>query len=505
MKVGLVRTDTDADFGKYRLLAGIGTGGMAEVFIAVASGPGGFNKLFVIKRLLPAMASDPNYRSMFVQEARLAARLNHPNVVQTYEVGEHDGIIYIAMEYLEGQPLSRLRRALAKDARRLHPTTCIRIASEALAGLHHAHELRDFDGTPLKVVHRDVSPQNVFITYSGQVKLLDFGIAKAERSSTKTQAGIVKGKYAYMAPEQFLDSPIDRRVDVFTMGTVLWELIAGHSLFAGGTDAQIINRLFHEPIPRLSTVTPDVSTKLDDILARALERDPEKRTATALEMKEALDEHLATIGGAREDLGRIVSTTFAEAREAIDGILTQNLGRATLASLEDVDELVSVSSIKTGTATVARSGTHRAVVVERSSSGTPVPLPAAQAMPSSVPPPPALATRKRVIAALVIAGGIAGGLVSRSLSKPSNVEASQPPPTVIVAPVPTPTPPPPPPPSAIPEPPKPEKDPPKPEPAKATPPPRWTPPPPPPKVTASTIASAASPQRSLRQSRRLRR
>src|SRR5438045_8873586 len=136
MKVGIAQTNVERDFGKYRLLASIGSGGMAEVFIAVASGPGGFNKLFVIKRLLPAMATDEGYRSMFVQEARLAARLNHPNVVQTYEVGEHEGIIYIAMEYLEGQPLQRIRRQMAKESRRLHPTTWMRVAADALAGLH---------------------------------------------------------------------------------------------------------------------------------------------------------------------------------------------------------------------------------------------------------------------------------------------------------------------------------------------------------------------------------
>ncbi len=358
MKFAIADTGENGTFGKYKLVARIGNGGMAEVFIAVANGPAGFNKLVVIKRLLPKIAADVSYRSMFVHEARLAARLNHPNVVQTYEVGEHQGIIYMAMEYLEGQPLSRVRRALANAGRRLRPSTCMRIAADVLGGLHHAHELRDFDGSPLRVVHRDVSPQNVFVTYAGQVKVLDFGIAKAERSGSETQAGIVKGKYAYMAPEQFADGPIDHRVDVFTAGIVLWELVAGRSLFAGGQDAQVVRRLVHDPIPRLSTVVPGVDPVLDDIVARALERDPDQRTPTALAMKEELEQRLAALRAPVEDVGLVVASAFVDVRRAIDDLLSNHLGRLTLANDDAIDELVSVATIKTSDSTI-RSGTHR--------------------------------------------------------------------------------------------------------------------------------------------------
>jgi serine/threonine-protein kinase len=357
MELELSTADADADFGKYRLLVRIGHGGMAEVYVAMASGPAGFNKLFVVKRLLPALAADEEYRAMFLQEARLAARLNHPNVVATYEVGEHDGHIFTAMEYLEGQPLHRLRRALATRNRFLQPATCVRVACGVLAGLHYAHELRDFDGTPLKVVHRDVSPQNVFVTYTGQVKVLDFGIAKVDRGSSKTQAGILKGKYAYMAPEQFESADIDRRVDVFTAAVVLWELIANQPLFGGGTDAQVVRRVLHKPVPALSTIRPDVDPALDAILARALERDPGRRFQTAIELQTALEHWLATHPATNEDIGSVVSETFADVRKTVEDLLARHIGqRATLASTEALDDLVSVSSIKT--AHSLASGTH---------------------------------------------------------------------------------------------------------------------------------------------------
>ena len=336
------------DSGKYRLLVRLGRGGMAEVYVAVARGPAGFNKLVVVKRLLPSLAEDEGFREMFMQEARLAARLNHPNVVATHEVGEAEDGMVLAMEYLEGQPLSRLVRALTAEEKRLHPTTCIRIACDMLAGLHHAHELKDFDGTPLRVVHRDVSPQNVFVTYQGQVKVLDFGIAKAERTSTKTQPGWLKGKYAYMAPEQFLAGDVDRRVDVFTTATVLWELLAGRPRRGGGSEAQTVKRLVSEPIPRLSEVLDDIDPAIDAIVARGLEREPDARFASALEMKLALEEVLSRTG-MHEDLARVVGTTFAAARREVEDVISRQLGdSARLSTL--------------GTSEPPGSGTYRATI-----------------------------------------------------------------------------------------------------------------------------------------------
>lgn len=211
-------------FGKYRSLGRIGQGGMADVFLAVGRGPAGFNKLVVVKRLRDNVASGATFRDMFLDEARLAARLNHPNVVQTYEVFEDEGAFFITMEYLEGQPLSRITREGNRRGMRFQPQIHARIISDVLCGLQYAHDARDFDGAPLQIVHRDVSPQNIFVTYNGQIKVVDFGIAKAELSSSKTQVGSFKGKAAYMAPEQLEGGVIDRRVDVFTTGIVLWEL-----------------------------------------------------------------------------------------------------------------------------------------------------------------------------------------------------------------------------------------------------------------------------------------
>src|SRR4051794_26091703 len=187
-------------FGKYRLIAELGHGGMADVFLAVARGPIGFNKLLVVKRLKANLVDEPEYVAMLGDEARLAARLNHPNVVQTNEVGQEGDQYFIAMEYLDGQPLHRvLTRSEKKE--RMPLAMHLRIVCDVLSGLHYAHELADFDGSPLNVVHRDVTPQNIFVTYDGQVKLVDFGIAKASGRDGETKTGIVKGKVTYMGPE----------------------------------------------------------------------------------------------------------------------------------------------------------------------------------------------------------------------------------------------------------------------------------------------------------------
>ena len=182
-----------ATLGKYQLIGELGHGGMAKVYLALAAGPAGFNKLVVIKQILTELGEDSDFLAMFLDEARLAARLNHPNVVQTNEVGEDNGRYFLCMEYLEGQPLNRVLTRLVTKATlgsRLPLAQLLRILSDALSGLHYAHELCDFDGSPLSVVHRDMSPHNIFVTYSGQVKLVDFGIAKAQSSSVETRAGI---------------------------------------------------------------------------------------------------------------------------------------------------------------------------------------------------------------------------------------------------------------------------------------------------------------------------
>ncbi|MCU0682628.1 MAG: protein kinase [Polyangiaceae bacterium] len=297
---------------KYRLCSRLGGGGQAEVYLALASGPLGFSKLVVLKKLRPEMLEQPELVSMFMDEARLAARLNHPNIVHTYEVGAGDDY-FIAMEYLEGQSLSRLRNS--PEAPSLSPATWARVAADALGGLHYAHELCDFDGSPLGIVHRDVSPQNIFVTYDGVIKLVDFGVAKAALNSVRTATGAIKGKASYMAPEQVMGLA-DRRSDVFSMGVVLWEAFAGRKLFTGEV-VSILHRVLNEPIPLVSSLVPAIDPRLDAIVARAVEKNADARYQTAQEMRGALEAYLADSGQAvrSEDVGRWLHNAFADERE----------------------------------------------------------------------------------------------------------------------------------------------------------------------------------------------
>ena len=281
--------------GKYIPLARLGSGGMAEVFLSVARGPMGFNKLAVLKRL--RSSDNETHVEMFLDEARLAARLNHPNIVHTYEVGETDGY-FIAMEYLEGQSLQALLKRLSARQEGLSEPLVAYIAAQVLKGLHHAHESCDFDGTPLGIVHRDVSPQNLYLTYGGEVKVLDFGIAKARMNSTHTETGVLKGKVRYMAPEQLGSGPVDRRADVFAFGVVLWELLARRPLFQGDA-ASVMSRVLHEHVPSVRSVRPDASSALDLIAMKALARNPNERYATADEMRVALEDFLRETGPSR--------------------------------------------------------------------------------------------------------------------------------------------------------------------------------------------------------------
>jgi eukaryotic-like serine/threonine-protein kinase len=303
--------------GKYVPFARLGSGGMAEVFLSVAPGPMGFNKLAVLKRL--KSPDDIAHVKMFLDEARLAARLNHPNIVHTYEVGETDGY-FIAMEYLEGQSLQALLTRLAARREGLSEPLVAYIAAQVLKGLHHAHELCDFDGTPIGIVHRDVSPQNLYLTYGGEVKVLDFGIAKARMNAAHTETGVLKGKVRYMAPEQLGSHGVDRRADIFAFGVVLWELLARRALFQGDA-ASVMARLVNEDLSPVREVRPEASPELDIITMKALRRDPNERYATADEMRIALEDFLRVTGHLDVDreLGRLMNELFAQTRDEVRG------------------------------------------------------------------------------------------------------------------------------------------------------------------------------------------
>ncbi len=302
-------------FGKYTLIAKIGHGGMAEVFLAALDGPAGFTKLTVLKRLHPHLEDEPQLIGMFLDEARLAARLNHPHVVQTYEVGDVDGRHFLAMEYLEGQSFARLLKYATRQGETIPMAVAVRIFIDALDGLDYAHTLTDFDGTPLRVVHRDISPGNIFLTYSGQVKVLDFGIAKAGTQMMETRAGQVKGKFAYIAPEQARPGAHDHRADIWSMGVVFWEAFAGRRLFKGETEITTLQNALNAEVPRLDTVV-DVPTAVADIAERALQRDPLKRFESAEEMKEALESLMIELGWrvSRSDVGKCVAGYFENER-----------------------------------------------------------------------------------------------------------------------------------------------------------------------------------------------
>jgi serine/threonine-protein kinase len=305
--------------GKYRLVAELGEGGMAHVYLAVVQGPGGFAKLQVVKRIRGELAEDPEFVTMFMEEARLAARLNHPNIVQTNEVGSDEGRLFIAMEYLDGQSFEAMLRRAAGKKEPIPLAYQLRVIIEALAGLQHAHDLADYDGTPLHVVHRDVSPHNVFVTYDGQIKLVDFGIAKAADGSLRTRTGVFKGKCAYMAVEQFDGAQVDRRADVFSVGAMLWQTATGRRLWRGLTDMQIYAKLGRGEIPSVLEQAPDADPRLAEITMKALAPRREDRYPTAAALAEALEALLEARGerASARDVGRWVAENFSDRRAQI--------------------------------------------------------------------------------------------------------------------------------------------------------------------------------------------
>jgi eukaryotic-like serine/threonine-protein kinase len=324
-----------ASLGKYRLIAELGHGGMAEVFLAVMRGPAGFNKLMVIKQIRPQLAEDPELLGMFLDEARLAARLNHLNVVQTNEVGHEAGRYFIAMEYLEGQPLNRVLHRFQRGSG-LPLGLHLRVISEVLAGLHHAHEITDYDGTPLGVVHRDITPHNIFVTYDGQVKVVDFGIAKAMNSSSETRTGVLKGKVAYMAPEQARGERVDRRADLFSVGILLWEAATGKRMWKGVPDITILQRLLNGEIPTPRSINPEVSERLEAIILKCLATERDGRYDTALDLQAEIDGYLDAQEerGSVRELGKLMTKHFDADRLKIKGIIEGQLREKSSASFK---------------------------------------------------------------------------------------------------------------------------------------------------------------------------
>jgi serine/threonine protein kinase len=318
--------DAAVSASRYRLLVELGHGGMADVCLAVQLGSAGFRRLAVLKRLRAELSQDADFLEMFLQEARLAARLNHPNVVHTHEVGHDEECHFMALEYLQGHSYSAV---LGRASRaRYDFASSLRVLIESLKGLEYAHQLKDFDGTPLKVVHRDISPSNIFITYDGQIKILDFGIAKAMNSSVETKAGLLKGKISYMSPEHASSKMVDAQTDLYAVGVLLWEAAAGRRRWQGVPEVTVLRKLMtcEPPLP------PDATSRglpalVDAVCLRALAPDPLARFASAAEFRESLEEILETMGRrvSAEDVGRGVAEAFEEDRQNLQEAVEQEL------------------------------------------------------------------------------------------------------------------------------------------------------------------------------------
>jgi serine/threonine-protein kinase len=276
--------------GRYELLAQVARGGMGEVWAARLKGPRGFQKLVAIKTLLPELRDDPKVEQMLLEEARIASAIQHPHVVQTTELGEHRGYLYLVMEWIDGEALSFVMKR-AEERGQMPVEVAVHLVAQACRGLHAAHELSSDLGVPLGVVHRDVSPHNVLVTHSGVVKLVDFGIAKAMNQDVSfTEHGQIKGKYAYMAPEQILGDDVDRRADIFSLGITLYLLTTGQHPFKVGDQTSVIRAITSDdPAPLPSTFVPGYPPKLQAVLMKALEKAADQRFATAEALRVALE------------------------------------------------------------------------------------------------------------------------------------------------------------------------------------------------------------------------
>ncbi|TMB36055.1 MAG: PEGA domain-containing protein [Deltaproteobacteria bacterium] len=275
-------------FGKYLLLERIAVGGMAEVYSAKAFGAAGFERLLAIKRILPTMGEDPEFIQMFVDEARIAAQLSHANIVQVIELGKHEDSYFIAMEYVSGRDVRQLNERFRKIGRPMPiPQACF-ILSRVCEALDYAHRKRDGHGVPLGIVHRDISPQNVLVSFDGNVKLIDFGIAKAESRFSKTQAGILKGKFSYMSPEQVKGHAVDHRSDIFATGVLLWEMLCGQKLFTGDSDIAVLEKVRAAEVAPPRTLNPSIPEGLEEVVLRSLAGDPRDRYQWASEMHDDL-------------------------------------------------------------------------------------------------------------------------------------------------------------------------------------------------------------------------
>jgi len=309
-----------SSFGRYQLLLEMARGGMATLYLARLQGPRSFEKLIVVKRIHDHYAHEESFIQMFLDEARITAAIGHPNVASVFDMGEQDGSYYLAMEYVHGQNLKDLLKSASRSEGALHWSMVCRVVADAAAGLHAAHELTSAEGTPLGVVHRDVSPQNLLVSYDGNVKVVDFGIAYAAERLATTAAGTLKGKAAYMSPEQVDARPVDRRSDIFALGIVLWEGICMRRLFRMDTEAATLLRVRDAKVPAPREVDPTLPPELEQIALRALAKEPEDRFDTGAELEDALNQLLVRQGQhvGRQQIQTMMDLLFHDRRKIKD-------------------------------------------------------------------------------------------------------------------------------------------------------------------------------------------
>lgn len=311
-KAGILAPGTK--LGKYELVRRLAVGGMAELYLARASGIEGFEKLVALKRILPQYSGNDDFVGMLLDEARLVATLQHANIAQVYDIGQTADGFFFTMEYIDGEDVRNLLRTAARTKRRIPLEQVLSVVVGAAAGLHYAHEKTDVTGCALDIVHRDVSPSNVIVSYDGCVKLIDFGVAKASQRQTETRAGTLKGKISYMSPEQCEGRPLDRRSDVFSLGILLYELTTGQRLFSGDNEFGIMKQIVYQDVPPPSTRRASYPAELEAIVLKALARDASKRYPSAQALQLDLETFARTYGLAisSANLGRYMRDLFAD-------------------------------------------------------------------------------------------------------------------------------------------------------------------------------------------------
>ncbi|MGA7124248.1 MAG: protein kinase [Polyangiaceae bacterium] len=430
--------------GKYRLIAELGQGGMATVYLAVAIGKSGFRKLAVVKLLRPEIAVDTEFVEMFLDEAKLCARLSHPNIVHTYDVGVDEVGHLMAMEYLDGVSFHAAIGKLARNGGPMKFPMQARVLLDVVEGLRYAHELKDYDGRSLQIVHRDVTPHNIFVTYDGQVKLLDFGIAKAATSSVRTATGVIKGKLTYMAPEQARGDGVDARADLYAVGVMLWEAVTGKRRWpAGLSQPALFTRLASgEPPQSPQAASFGYPDEIDGIVLRALAVNPDDRYQTAAELGADLERVLRKLEPVSlRDLGAMLATAFDDGRQRLREIIEQQF-RAIEAGERPSERhqlpAVSLPTLPTGSEVLAPPA--RAAEGAKSDSAS-IRM---TVLESTAPPPQRARSRGAIVLAAIAVGATAIGFaVVGSHGRPGvqTVPAARPPSvrderTVVAVPIP---------------------------------------------------------------------